>query len=406
MLKRRRLQIALAMIVAITLLIGSNVNAAINNRTKTLIRQKIAPAYIGEDTETSTRLLENLLQRLDADEVLEVDEILAEEGVPGMGEMMLDARFQQVVARGLNPQKIKPREVALSMPVLKSRFEELMAEVQELDCFAEELPQYATIREYEDAFWEIHVASNKLQNAVRMTKYGDKLVNTALDKNLKDLSDDEIEQLEIDFGSLRQQLEDLNWELAEIKAELRINAVTLATEIVRESADFKERLRAAYVINFDGQQAVDFLRETEKEKLSRPLLKDPNILDSVMVSVNHARESAGDVATKSRLLYLGMHWWLRGRYGEGPEGFGLLKSAAALNSPMARFPLYMPAKPPKPTAPGSGSQATPRFDRRHHYIWMYEYRQFNEQQRTNSTTTIDKPETFRVTSRTKLSRFY
>ena len=42
-----------------------------------------------------------------------------------------------------------------------------------------------------------------------------------------------------------------------------------------------------------------------------------------------------DLLEKSRLLYTGLHWWLRGRYGKGTDGFGLLKSPAAMKSEQA-----------------------------------------------------------------------
>ena len=176
---------------------------------------------------------------------------------------------------------------------------------------------------------------------------------------------------------------------------------------MRDSGDFKERLRAAFSVSFDGPQVLQFLDAHQATDFHRPLLRDPDLAGRVREQLQSATELTGDLAQKSRLLYLGMHWWLRGRYGQGPEGMGLLKSQAALTSPLAQFPLFMPIRPPVPTDPTSSAQAIPKFDRRHHYIWMYEYRRLNLEQST-STSVIDRDINVsqRLTSRTKLSHFY
>lgn len=382
-------------------------NAALTARIEKVISQQIVPAYRNDQTDIFSKILENLLTKLDAEELSEVNTILKEKGVPEIGEMMLDARIRQVVAQRVKPEKISPREAAMAMPVLRARIEQLLVEIEKAGFLNSSLPDYETIKDYENAFWEIHVATNTLQNAATMTKFGQSIIETSRERKLKNLSDDEIANLEIDFASLRNQLQEVHAELQESKAELRINAVSKATRIVRDAKDFKERLRAAYVINFDGQQVIDFLRSAEISKLTRPALRDPNQLNSITTAVTYARENAGDVALKSRLLYLGMHWWTRGRYGEGPEGMGLLKSSAALSSPLARFPLYMPLRPPTPTDPFT-SPSIPRFDRRHHYIWMYEYQsiQTHQDEETYSSQTIDGPIESRIASVTQMSRFY
>ena len=83
---------------------------------------------------------------------------------------------------------------------------------------------------------------------------------------------------------------------------------------------------------------------------------------------------------------MGLQWWLRGRYGRGPEGFGLLKSELALASPQAQMMLYMPPETPRPND-SSTTDPVPQYDRRHHYIWMFEYRRVNLSQEQRMTTT-------------------
>lgn len=393
------------LLTLLTILAFTAVSAAsVSKRIESVVLQKVVPAYHRNDSDVSQKLLTNLISKLDEDELEEVNAILAEKGVPTVGELMLDARMNQVLARNEKLSKADPREAVLAMPVLHQRIVDLMAEVEGLEFYSDVLPEYKTLQEYEDAFWEIHVASNKLRNAARMSKYGLAFINRAMQGNLNSLSDEEVEKLDVDFESQGSQLAEIARELAEVKAELRIRAVTRATNIVRQSKDFKERLQAAYVIDFDGQQVIDFLRKHETTSFSRPMLRQEKLLESVLESVRYASESSSDLAVKSRLLYLGMHWWMRGRYGEGPEGMGLLKSKAALASPMAQFPLFMPIRPPSPTDPTLGT-SVPRYDRRHQYIWMFEYRTIQTSVATRTRTT-DHQVHYKERTSTKLSRFY
>lgn len=381
-------------------------NASLPARVETVVKRKLIPAY-QRDVPTSINLLSNLFDQLDGEEITEVNEILSSSEVPTIGELMLDARMNDVLAKNAKLGRPNPREAAYSMPILQQRISDLIADVEGRDFYAEELPTYETMQDYRDVFWEIHVTTNRLKNAAKMARYGDALVNRALQGKLKKLTDEETEQLNVDFKTLHNELKLISEELSEIKAELRINAVTRATNIVRESKDFKERLRAAYVIDFDGNQVVHFLRGQDKtSEFTRPLLKDPKTLSSMLASLAYARESAGDLALKSRLLYLGMSWWMRGRYGEGPDGMGLLKHAASLSSPMAQFPLYMPMKPPTPIDPTVTGYSIPKFDRRHHYIWMYEYRSLVTNESENRYTTKSGDPERKITNRVVMENFY
>ncbi|MCA9206279.1 MAG: hypothetical protein KDA59_24670, partial [Planctomycetales bacterium] len=84
----------------------------------------------------------------------------------------------------------------------------------------------------------------------------------------------------------------------------------------------------------------------------------------------------------------GLQWWLRGRYGRGPDGYGLLKSELALISPAAQMGIYLPNETPTPTDPANPSKtAVPEVDRRHHYIWGMEYRRVQQVSSESMTAT-------------------
>ena len=104
------------------------------------------------------------------------------------------------------------------------------------------------------------------------------------------------------------------------------------------------------------------------------------------------RQAAGaELLLKGELLFEGLHWWLRGRYGRGSEGGGLFKNKQVLRNPALRFGLSMPTDPPRPTVPGvvSRYEPVPFADRRHHYVWAWEnqgieLRQFKSSVRVTS----------------------
>ena len=98
-------------------------------------------------------------------------------------------------------------------------------------------------------------------------------------------------------------------------------------------------------------------------------------------------ELAGDLIDKSLLLFDGLRWWSRGRYGRGPEAFGLLKGKQALDSDGDMAAISMPVKAPTPTDPALVAYAgqIPDYDRRHKYIWTLEDRRFYDVQQDEET---------------------
>lgn len=378
--------------------------AALSNRQKATVRKRIVPAYHHENTQVAYQLLSGMLDQLDDQELQEINQILEEAGAPTVGTLLLDARLRHILPTRGKSIQAKPREAALVLPVLYDRIETFLRDLQVR--FGEELPAYDGLKEYQDAYWDIHVAQNRVKNTTLLARHGVGLAENARRGKLKGLTDEERSRLDLDFHDFLPRLERASSNLHQVKAELRIRGVRRASEVIRSSREFKERLRASYIIGFDGPQAIRYLEEHDAATFTRPALRQEDLLDTVRAHVRLANESAGDLAKKSRLLYLGMHWWLRGRYGQGPEGLGLLKSRAALTSAMAQFPLFMPVRPPVPTDPAMARHAIPSIDRRHHYIWMYEPRRLFVERSSHVEVDEDIEETKQYTSRTKLSRFY
>ena len=178
---------------------------------------------------------------------------------------------------------------------------------------------------------------------------------------------------------------------------MRIAAVSRATDVIRDSRDFSARLRAAHIVDFEGQQLLVYLRRsrdssnTESRRVSqnnrRGDLAAPETIAAIRASIDYARETAGDLTSKSRLLFSGMDWWLRGRYGIGPFADGLSKPVpSSSEEPRDRLPvpLYMPLFDFDQT-----EVAAPKFARRHHFVWAVQENQITlpSSVRTPWTTT-------------------
>jgi hypothetical protein len=150
--------------------------------------------------------------------------------------------------------------------------------------------------------------------------------------------------------------------LHEQAVELRVRRLELADEVLANSNELVERLQAAFVVDQDGKDLVDlFAGATPFERES---LRDPQLAQRIAALHERAWAAAGeDLLKKSNLLFSGLHWWLRGRYGLGTEGRGLLKSELALTDLDSMYALYMPPRYSHPAYPA-------RFP----YLWQFETR--------------------------------
>ena len=399
---RSGLLASIAIVVTFVSVVGA---AKIPKRIETQIKTDIVPAFERDDYFGIQKVLATWVTKFDGEELDQIDTLLENHRSARIGVLLLDARIRALLA-GQEEKNITPRELTRSMPVLKDRIESQVRATRSADYFQDEAPDYDKIQDYHDAFWDIHVARNKLSTTHRLAQYGSRMKSQMSERSMRGLSDLEKESLDIDFSELVREVNRVDSELNEIRIELQVLAIEKAAKLVRESDDYKERLRAGAILAFYADPVVESLRKASPQDFARPRLRDEQLLPSVEANLRYARESSGAVIDQARLLYLGMHWWMRGRYGQGPDGMGLLKSVHALRSAAAQFPLYMPTKPPTPSSPSASSYgySIPKFDRRHHYIWMYEYRTIRENVYHQSFK--DRSSSEDVTSTTKLSRFY
>jgi hypothetical protein len=188
------------------------------------------------------------------------------------------------------------------------------------------------------------------------------------------------------FPDLTNKIRAVHRDLNERGVELRVERIKFANKVLAESKDVKERFFAAYAVGIDGELLKQGFKEFAGQ-LTRPSLNTPGYAEAVTSDVERGQKAAGDLVKKSQLLFAGMHWWRRGRYGRGPELNGLLKSKAAQTDLVAQIPLIMPKESPVPIDPAKNPQnQIPDFDRRHHYTWAWQTRQFSVSSTSSSNS--------------------
>lgn len=375
----------------------SSARSTLNSAQLNILNEEVIPAHRQQNSAELLSALAPLVARINEAQLAAVDAHLADRQIPSVSELLAAARLalaeQNLQTESPPP---KPRELALTVRGLKARLNEVLALYRTEEAFDDGAPLPVNLAEFEYRFWDMHVLENRLANALRMARYAQTLVEDAPRLNTKSLSDEDRLVLETDFPFIAVNLESMNRELAERTMELRVRRLEYAASAVGSSASLKERFQAAFVVDLDGELLTTFIQQSQKRTLPdaapegvvfRKLLADPQLATRIAKLRDEGRKAAGeDLLTKSRLLFTGLHWWYRGRYGRGSEGNGLLKSKLSLVSPEAMFGLYMPRKTPEPTDPTSGSQQVPEVDRRHHYLWQFETRQITTSQDSDTKT--------------------
>ena len=129
-----------------------------------------------------------------------------------------------------------------------------------------------------------------------------------------------------------------------------------------------------------------------KVSFHRATLAGPEFPAGVKRLAHDVAELAGTLGERAERFFAGLEFWLRGRYGWGPDVGGLAKSSAVLEQPELMPLLYMPENlltsrrhKESPPAGSTGKRIETKsvpekeptlscLDRRHHYIWAWEDR--------------------------------
>lgn len=345
-----------------------------------------------------------MVRKLDAARAAEVDAYLAEKDKPSLASMLAGARLQ-LVEQGL-PLNIEPpkgRELLATLEGFKKIIDDTLAE--KATHAAMQLPapgQPDSVLEYERLIWDLHVLDNRLTGTQRLVQYVLGLAESRRTVRTDGLTAAQQEILGYDFGEQARAVQEFRQQVAAQNILLRIRRIAFADRQLTESPSIKVRWETAFVLDWDGDLVTSAIQNARKQGAGNPNgaaattttapaatapaatdgsqldlanltaadLNHPQLLDKLRETIAHGRTQAGDDIRKSRMLFTGLHWWFRGRYGVGTEARGLMKNPAALKSPEAMFALYMPRLPPRPTAPGQPGLSTPLVERRHYYLWQ------------------------------------
>jgi len=253
--------------------------------------------------------------------------------------------------------------------------------------------------------WNIHVSKNQLASVQRLCQRGIRMARFNR-SSLTDSVGAERDKALANFKDQAGEAKELLRATDERAILLRIKRIDLAEKILQTSQDFEKRLQAAWVGDSDGPIVQAYFSDVSQGNIvPSKQLSVPGMSESAQANVRELRDLAGpELLAKSRHFFVGLHWWLRGRYGAGPHGFGLIKDQTAMVSGERLFGLYMPTAMPTPTSPYDDGYPIPAIDRRHHYIWMFEYRRLIR--RTFSSERSNTNSTNEVTDRVKLRQFF
>ncbi|MEX1231792.1 MAG: hypothetical protein WEB58_16220 [Planctomycetaceae bacterium] len=326
-----------------------------------------------------------------------MNEALAAEHVPSVGELLVfsrmrldDAKLSKSVPKPSVPERLRMLAAISDMgdEALTTSCEMLAEDVT--------LPE-ETMPAYEKRLRLINGQHRSLYAVWLAAQYGQTLIKKIPPRSREKLEGADAAAVERNTPERVAELEKATRDLFELQLALRLARLDYGIEVLQQTMGklTKERFFAAYTTGLDGRFLQEVLiaakaaakpkkkaikpddkpDEPEQPQFTREELNDPELETSIAERMKLAEELAGDLAEKTRHFSEGLEWWLRGRFGSGPELAGLVKSEETLNDPELLHYVAMPAELPTPLAPTGLSHMRPtHIDRRHHYIWNWEDR--------------------------------
>lgn len=327
--------------------------------------ERVAGNYYREDPRLAVIAAARVAQILDHRQVEAADALLKERNVPPLRQILAAGRLM-VFQFGSDFSILPPqgRELLLTLEGLGDQIRATQDEVQAHPLLRDFAPRPQKLDEFERTFWQYHVLHNRLLLVRQIGEFGAMLVRAGADSGSQ-------ARAVAAFAALMEKTSELEQKLHERRLAARIQRVRLSLELLKTSEALDERFQAAYSVDFDGDILLSQFVEPRGRgmRFQEPSLQPHELPEKVVREIEQGRKLAGDLLEKSRLLFEGVHWWFRGRYGRGTNDGGLMKSIEAMESPDARMALFMPMKMPRPTDPLEES-AVPAVDRRHYSLWL------------------------------------
>ena len=336
----------------------------------------ILPALFNNQRQRFVTELAETINRLDQVKIDLLEEYAAKQGFKNLKAVFAQSLIEAVESGAGDFSQLDPRfelSVYLGMGIrdhieksLKP-FDKFLVKPDKL-----ELPEEWRSREL--TFWQLHVFNNEMINFKRLAKFATNVVAKHQRIAERNQLDEKLKLLE-PITKLPKQIEKTAFRFYENTAVLHYMQLKDAAATLETETDFLTRLYAAYALQDDAAWLKKFLTDVDVAKLRDQRLKDSQALEFVKVwydkGARHGKSD--DVLQKSVLLRVGVHWWLRGRYGRAHLNNGQLKLPIAMDSPVFMFSMFMPKERPKPVCSYLGPEATSEgYDRRHFYSWNIE----------------------------------
>jgi len=347
--------------------------AALNGKLKLTVQQQVIPAYQQGDSMTMVRTLAPLLSRLSDDVLMEMDDFLQQQQVPPLGELLATARTNLIRQQAGGIPGPSQRELLIVLPVWHAELADVLDPANQPRAITNPPPRGTSMEDYEKLLWELHVAENQLWNGHHLA--GQITSWTQRGLNRSNLNDDQRKLLDFDYKAGEARIREMAQQQRDRELLLRAQRLGDAVTDLLNKTDYRSRLLAAFAMATDSRLLAEYLQQhPQLPDDGDPLTKPFTTLELTQLTQRGQQASGEQLLVKAQLLFEGLHWWLRGRYGRGSEGGGLFKNKQVIRKPQLRFGLSMPTDLPRPTLPGvaSADSPVPFADRRHHYVWAWE----------------------------------
>lgn len=335
------------------------------------VQQKVTRPFNSGDMPLMVEGIGDLLASNSPELIASINAHLKKHDFGSLGELAANVWVEAIEqGNGEHLPKLSLTMAARILPLIDQRITQQLDAQKRHPLMQQPIQTPADFEAFEDGLWDLHVFSKQLENLFLVAQSCEKLLRPFA-RRLNTVDQDNSSR-KLDFDALAKRISEQHKHVQENDAEVRYYRLENAANELSSSKDFETRIRAAFALQYDALILSEFFKNNPQPKNSN--LQGEDIREEVEQLVKDGRTSGQDVIRKATLLNAGLHWWVRGRYGAGPLRHGLLKAINAHTSAARQFPLYMPEKPtaidPFST---SAQQKSPRYERRHHYIWAVEY---------------------------------
>lgn len=371
--------------------------------TQKNLDEVLVPAMQANRNDIFMSALPEIIERCNREQLDAVEKYCEAKGVGSVRERFADLALLQIEQGQINLETKLDLTLAVYLAdELARKVEDGLELLANHPVMADPLDVPDDWQQSEQLFWETHVFRNEFLNAQRLVDFGVAVLKPHHRRAQKS-GDAEVLSVFQRVEKLAKLVPETFRNMVERDSELRLIRFDRSSKKLLDGGDFETMLIAAMCMELDAERLAELFQNNSPESFARVALQDPNFPETIQKKLKEGRQVGDDVSLKAILLRSGLHFWLRGRYGEGQLANGLLKSPAAMTSTLAMEGLYMPKIRPKPISGYHDVESSePGYDRRHYYTWAVEHRPLIEDRTRRSSSKADRD----VTSARSTGKFW